>query len=454
MLRPLPVPLLAGCRTPVAPRHGALRHHTPHTLAAPLVLHLLQTVGLPPEAVDTLILGNALGAGGNPARMTALAAGLPQRCATFSVDTQCCSGLDAINLAAARILSGQSDVVIAGGAEAWTRSPIRQHRPMDATLAAIPYERPAFTPWPARDPDPLQAAADYAARHGFTRHQQDAYARDSHARAVRAMAARPTCTPSAILPLEGLVHDAYPRLLTERQASRMPVAARPSCRVSDGSAPSGSDCALSRLAISPQADGAALVLMASAEFCARHGITPSAHWLGGLSLGADPDNPLTGALAVTESLLQRQQLDLDILHAVELHDAFAVQGLAFQEALQSQGLDPARVNAWGGGLARGHPIGASGAIALVELLARLHATRPSPCANSTTSSMPERPEHSEMPAAPSSAPHRDRPDMQAMKTASTPRHSRLGLACIAGVGGLGSAALVAAHQQKVPSAGP
>ena len=445
MLSALSVPLLAGCRTPVAPRHGALRHHTPHTLAAPLVQHLLQTVGLPPEAVGTVILGNALGAGGNPARMTALAAGLPQRCATFSVDTQCCSGLDAINLAAARILSGQSDVVIAGGAEAWTRSPIRQHRPMDATQAAVPYERPAFTPWPARDPDPLQAAADYAARHGFTRHQQDAYARGSHARAVRAMAARPACTPSAILPLEGLVHDAYPRLLTEHQASRMPVAARSPTNTHSPAA-SDSDCALSRLAISPQADGAALVLMASAEFCARHGITPAAHWLGGLSLGADPENPLTGALAATEALLQRQRLDLDVLHAVELHDAFAVQGLAFQQALQSQGLDPARVNAWGGGLARGHPIGASGAVALVELLARLHATRPSPSATSTTSDMPERPENSEIPAEPSSAPHPVRPDMLDTKTASTPRHSLLGLACIAGVGGLGSAALVAAHR--------
>ena len=445
MLSPLPVPLLAGCRTPVAPRHGALRHHTPHTLAAPLVQHLLQTVGLPPEAVDTLILGNALGAGGNPARMTALAAGLPQRCATFSVDTQCCSGLDAINLAAARILSGQSDVVIAGGAEAWTRSPSRQHRPMDATQAAVPYERPAFTPWPARDPDPLQAAADYAARHGFTRHQQDAYARGSHARAFRTMAARPACTPSAIRPLEGLVRDAYPRLLSERQASRMPVAARSPTNTHSPAA-SATACALSRLAISPQADGAALVLMASAQFCARHGITPAAHWLGGLSLGADPENPLTGALAATEALLQRQRLDLDVLHAVELHDAFAVQGLAFQQALQSQGLDPAHVNAWGGGLARGHPIGASGAIALVELLARLHATRPSPSATSTTSDMPERPENSEIPAEPSSAPHPVRPDMLDTKTASTPRHSLLGLVCIAGVGGLGSAALVAAHR--------
>ena len=449
----MPVPLLAWVRTPVVPRHGALRHHLPHTLAAPLVTHLLQQTGLPPAAVDALLLGNALGAGGNPARMTALAAGLPQRCATFSVDTQCCSGLDAINLAAARILSGQSDVVIAGGAEAWTRSPIRQHRPMDATQAAIPYERPAFTPWPERDPDPLQAAADYAARHGFTRHQQDEYARDSHARAVRATAVRPARTPSAILPLEGLVHDAYPRLLSERQASRMPVAAHPSCHVSDGSAPSGSDYTLSRLAISPQADGAALVLMASAEFCALRGITPASHWLGGLSLGADPDNPLTGALAATETLLQRQQLDLDILRAVELHDAFAVQGLAFQEALQSEGLDPARLNAWGGGLARGHPIGASGAIALVELLARLHAPH-APCAASTTSAIPERPKSSEIPAEPSTAPHPVRPDMPGTEATAMPRHPRLGLACIAGVGGLGSAALVAAHQQKVPSAGP
>ena len=444
MQSPLSVPLLAGCRTPVAPRHGALRHHTPHTLAAPLVQHLLQTVGLPPEAVDTLILGNALGAGGNPARMTALAAGLPQRCATFSVDTQCCSGLDAINLAAARILSGQSDVVIAGGAEAWTRSPIRQHRPMGATQAAVPYERPAFTPWPARDPDPLQAAADYAARHGFTRHQQDEYARDSHAQAVRVMAARPDCTPSAILPLEGLLHDAYPRLLTERQASRMPVAARAPTNTHSPDA-SDPDYALSRLAISPQADGAALVLMASAEFCARHRIKPTNHWLGGLSLGTDPENPLTGALAAAQGLLQRHRLSPDALHAVELHDAFAVQGLAFQQVLQPQGLDPERINAWGGGLARGHPIGASGAIALVELLARLHAPHP-PYAASTTSGMPERPEHSEIPAAPSYVPHQGRPDMPGTKTASTPHHSRTGLACIAGVGGLGSAALVAAHR--------
>ncbi|WWT74431.1 hypothetical protein V8H18_12145 [Lautropia mirabilis] len=183
--------------------------------------------------------------------------------------------------------------------------------------------------------------------------------------------------------------------------------------------------------------------MASAEFCVRHSITPASHWLGGLSLGTDPENPLTGALAAAQALLQRHQLSPDALHAVELHDAFAVQGLAFQQALKPQGLDPARVNAWGGGLARGHPIGASGAIALVELLARLHAPRPSPCA---TSAMPEKAESSGIPTAPSAAPHPVRPDIPGTEATIMPRHSLLGLACIAGVGGLGSAALVAAHR--------
>ena len=162
----MPVPLLAWVRTPVVPRHGALRHHLPHTLAAPLVTHLLQQTGLPPAAVDALLLGNALGAGGNPARMTALAAGLPLRCMTMTVETQCCSGLDAILMAITQILAGQADIVIAGGSEAWSRAPIRQHRPTRTGEAAQPYERPPFTPWPERDPDPLLAAAAYAARHG------------------------------------------------------------------------------------------------------------------------------------------------------------------------------------------------------------------------------------------------------------------------------------------------
>ena len=111
---------------------------------------LLAQSGLPAEAVDAVVLGNALGAGGNPARMLALATGLPERCAAHTVDTQCCSGLDAVALAVGLLHSGQAEVVIAGGAEAWSRAPIRQARPLHAGEAPRAYERPAFAPRPER----------------------------------------------------------------------------------------------------------------------------------------------------------------------------------------------------------------------------------------------------------------------------------------------------------------
>lgn len=480
----MPIPLLAWVRTPVVPRHGALRHHLPHTLAAPLVTHLLQQTGLPPAAVDALLLGNALGAGGNPARMTALAAGLPLRCMTMTVETQCCSGLDAILMAATQILAGHADVVIAGGSEAWSRAPIRQHRPTRTGEAAQPYERPPFTPWPERDPDPLLAAAAYAARHGWTRTQQDAYARQSHAHAlmhpgdgILALQAQPrgcnhgggTCTRAdadanarsgngnsngrndstsndstngsgnddrraAAAPT--ISADTYPRPLSDRQLQRMPILMAEPPDPDGAAAPEGPGCAISRLAVSPQADGAALVLLASERACRQHGLHPSAWWQAGLALGTDPETPLTGAWEAAAALLAREHATARQLDAVELHDAFAVQGLAFAHALQQQGVDPSRLNAWGGGLARGHPIGASGAIALVQLLARLrHRAGATTCADATIRAAATASACTE--AIRTSCPPRQKPRL-------FPAHpgDRLGLACIAGAGGLGSAALV------------
>jgi acetyl-CoA C-acetyltransferase len=141
---------------------GAFRALHAHDIASPIVQALLQRAGVPASAVDALVMGNALGVGGNPARMAALASGLPDHCPAYTIDTQCCSGLDAVGTAANMIASGQAHVVIAGGAEAWSRAPIRQHKPLHANEPAIAYERPPFAPDPTRDPDLLQAAALYA----------------------------------------------------------------------------------------------------------------------------------------------------------------------------------------------------------------------------------------------------------------------------------------------------
>lgn len=364
-----PLALIAAwARSAVAPHRGAFQALQPHEIAAPVLRALLQRAGVPAQAVDAVVLGNALGAGGNPARMLALASGLPQRCAAFSVDTQCCSGIDAVSMAVGLLASGQASVVIAGGVEAWSRSPIRQVRPLRAGEPVVAYEKPAFSPDPARDPDLLEAAADYAQQHGFSRAQQDAYAVLSHQRAMAHVATLAT----EIVPVHGLLQDAYPRLINLARAARMPAAVKASARQGDASrlGKNLADCTVSTLAISSKADGAALVLLATPLACKSLGISARAAWVTSASVGCDSAMPLVAAEQAAAAALSRAGLaSMDSMRVIEMHDAFAVQGLSFCQAF---GLEPTRINRRGGGLARGHPIGASGAIAMVRLLSDLH----------------------------------------------------------------------------------
>lgn len=383
--------ILGWARSAVAPHGGAFKTLHAHEIAAPVIAGLLARASIDRKLVDAVVVGNALGAGGNPARMLALAAGLPEQCAAYSIDTQCCAGLDAVTMAAGLLASGNASVVIAGGVEAWSRAPIRQHRPLHAGDPAVSYERPAFAPDPARDPDMLLAAARYAALHGYTRVAQDAYAILSHERAL----ARADAIAAEIVPLAGLDRDAYPRHIKLARAARMPAVAVSDAAVqvnggldartttSPIDTPSASghalnvpsmtrdlaaDCSLSALSIAPRADGAAFVVMASAEACQRLGLRARASLLASSSIGAAPETPMLAAISASRAVLARVGMSMDQMSAIELHDAFAVQALSFCDAF---GLKHAALNRRGGGLARGHPIGASAAIALVRLLADL-----------------------------------------------------------------------------------
>jgi len=357
-----PTPLIAAwARSAVVPRGGAFKALHAHDIAAPVVQALLARAGLAATYVNAIVVGNALGAGGNPARMLALHAGLPQACAAYTVDTQCCAGLDAISMGMGLIASGQAEVVIAGGMEAWSRSPIRMHRPMHANDEARVFERPAFAPTPEQDPDMLLSAARYAAQHGYTRTQQETYALHSHQRSVAHMAQM----AAEIVSVAGVMHDAYPRVMDAARVQRMPVVAR-----SDKLAEQDANAfALSALTISAQADGAAFVLLLSPSAAARLGLQAKATCIATASVGGAPEFPLVAAELAAREALQRAGLaDASSLQFVELHDAFAVQGLSFANGLA---IAPERLNALGGGVARGHPIGASAAIALVRVLADL-----------------------------------------------------------------------------------
>lgn len=363
-----PTALIVGwARSAVVPHGGAFAHLTLHEIAAPVVQGLLFRCGVRPEEVDAVVLGNALGAGGNPARMVALAAGLPEHCATYSVDTQCCAGLDAVTLGVGLLMSGQACVVVVGGVEAWSRAPIRLHRPRQLGQAAVAYERPAFAPDPQRDPDMLVSAARYAIQAGWTRAQQDAYVVRSHtlARASEADLA------AEIVPVAGVTHDLGPRDWTLSRVGRMPAVVKRHELGGDWAQKlaNGPDCGVGPLGVSGKADGAAFVLLGTQDACQRLGLAPRATWLASASTGMAPETPLLAAEAAARVAMLRAGLSNALgLAAVELHDAFAVQGLSFAQALS---LDLQLLNRRGGGLARGHPIGASAAVALVRLLSDL-----------------------------------------------------------------------------------
>ncbi|MGB5871284.1 MAG: beta-ketoacyl synthase N-terminal-like domain-containing protein, partial [Albidovulum sp.] len=177
--------IVAARRSAVVPRGGAFAHLSYFDLAAPVIEACLQTCGLAPDDVDELVAGNALGAGGNPARLMALAAGLPERVAGLSIDRQCCSGLDALNLADSLIRSGRAQLVVAGGAESYSRRPLRL-RTFANGAAPEPYEQAAFTPWPDSDPDMATSANQLAEDLGVSRAAQDRWAAISHQKALAA----------------------------------------------------------------------------------------------------------------------------------------------------------------------------------------------------------------------------------------------------------------------------
>ncbi|MDB5570593.1 MAG: acetyl-CoA acetyltransferase [Hyphomicrobiales bacterium] len=336
--------VVAAQRTPVAPRLGAFARLEAATLGAHVLQACLAKAGLEPSLVDEVIMGNALYGGGNPARVAALAAGLPEAVPALTIDSQCCAGLDAILLAASRIRAGEAHAILAGGLESYSRSPLRAVRPRSAQESPQAYERPPFSPWPDRDPEMAASAAALAAEFGVTRSAQEAFAVESHR---RALAASPT---GEIAQLDGLGEDAFARRLSLRACGRLPVLA--------GDGVHG----LTAATIAVEADAAACVLVVSEAMAERRGFTSAIRLTAGRRMGAAPERPALAAAAAARPLMERY--DAGAPQVSEIMEAFAVQAELTTRAL---GLDPASVNRGGGALSRGHPIGASGAILAVRL---------------------------------------------------------------------------------------
>ena len=323
--------ILAARRTAVCPRGGAFADLRIEDLAAPVMQAVLADAGIAAARVDEVILANALGAGGNPARRAALLAGLPERVAGLTIDRQCAGGLDAILLAQAMVDSGAAEVVLAGGAESYSLRPQRAMLGVDGVAA--PYDQAPFTPWPDRDPEMGAAAAALADRLGISREAQAAWAVESHAKAM-GVADWPE-----IVEIEGVSCDAFTRAMTPALASRAPRVV-------------GS---ITAATAAVAADAAAFVLVVSDRLAAGQGL----RILAGATLGGNPEEPGLVPVAAIAAALARAGLRPEALGMAEVMEAYAVQAMA---CVTGAGLPPGIVNIGGGALARGHPIGASGTI--------------------------------------------------------------------------------------------
>lgn len=341
--------MVGARRTTVAPRGGAFAGLDAHVIGAAPIMALVADLDLPAEAVGCVILGNGVYGGGNPARLSALAAGLPETVPAMTIDTQCCGGLDAIHLAHSLVASGAHEIVLAGGVESYSAAP-RRFRRSAAGKADVEYQQPPFSPWPERDPDMLDAAALLARQMGITRAEQEALAIRSHA---DALAARERLA-GEIVPLGGLTHDAFNRPIGPKLCARLPVLA--------GDETHG----LTTATTAVEADAGAVCAIVSDGFLSAHPhLKPrGVQIVGGLSLGDDPAMPALAPVAAVRETLARFSLAMDAFDVCELMEAFAVQAIA---CIRLAGFVPERTNLGGGALARGHPVGASGAINAVRL---------------------------------------------------------------------------------------
>ena len=364
--------LVDGVRTPFGKATGSLASVRPDDLAALVLLGALERAGVPRESVDEVIFGCANQSGEdnrNVARMAILLSGLPLEIPGYTVNRLCASGLTAIASAAQQVAAGEANVVIAGGVESMSRAPWVMGRPTSA------YSRPTelvdsslgwrFINSKMREVDGGSAtislgetAERVAAIDGITRTESDEYAMRSHllaAKAVEAglLAADIISVESANGPVSV---DEGPRSETtlEKLARLKPVFSE------NGIVTAASS--------SPLSDGAAAVVVASGQALRELGLKPRARIVGTASAGVQPSLMGLGPVPATQKLLDRHAMSISDLDAVEINEAFAPQVIACARRLN---IDESVLNAWGGAIALGHPLGASGARLALTMARRL-----------------------------------------------------------------------------------
>jgi 3-oxoadipyl-CoA thiolase len=367
--------ITAAVRTPVGRAGGVLADMRADDLAAAALRGVIQRGRIPPDRVDDVILGCTNQAGEdnrNVARMAALLAGLPVEVPGQTVNRLCGSGLQAVTAATHAIRAGEGDLFLAGGVESMTRAPyvmLKSGRPWDRTAPSVADSTVGWRFVNPRLPQDwtisLGETAEKVGRmYGIERGEQDAFAVESQRRAAQAIAEGVFEQEIVAVELPNdpgkqICRDEAPRLgvTLETLGKLKPAFTR------DGTVTAGTSSGIN--------DGAAALAVASGSAVQELELEPIARILATAVAGVDPSCMGLGPVPATRKALRRAGLSIEQLDLVELNEAFAVQAIACIRELK---LDPARVNIYGGAIALGHPLGASGARILTTLVHALRRT--------------------------------------------------------------------------------
>lgn len=374
------VVIVDALRTPIGALGGVLARVRPDDLAALVLSQIVARNHLDPAEVDDVYLGCANQAGEdnrNVARMASLLAGLPVSVPGMTFNRLCASGLSAVNAAFHAIRSGEGEVFLAGGVESMSRAPYSLPKAENAFSFGNLIAYDTALGW--RYPNPRMAemygtapmgetAENIAAQTGITRAEQDAYAVESHRRALEAIDSGRFAPEIVAVPVpqkkgetQAVTTDERPRRDTTLESL---AKLKPSFKA-DGSVTAGNSSGMN--------DGAAALLIMSAEKAKQLNLQPMARILASASAGVEPKLMGMGPVPATRKALQRAGLTVNDIQLVELNEAFAVQALAVMREL---GLDPTITNVNGGAIALGHPLGCSGARILTTLVHEMKKRAP------------------------------------------------------------------------------
>jgi acetyl-CoA acetyltransferase family protein len=362
--------IIEAVRTPFGRRGGALREYRPDSLLAHTLRALVARAGISPDRIEDVIDGTVTLAGeqgANPGRLGVLLAGFPVKVPGVSLNRMCGSSQQAVHFAAQAIAAGDMDYVIGSGVESMTRTPMF----LDITLG-----RDGVNGYEALNPELFrhhelihqgESAERIAEKWGFTRADVDDFSKASHRKAY---AAQQGGWNAELVAVQGVSPDAQPMELSVDEGVRAVLDEEKMRTLKTVFRPAGNGVVTAANS-SQISDGASAVLVANRERAEADGFRPRARFRARVVVGSDPMMQLTGVIDATRLALKKAGLSLQDIDWFEVNEAFAVVPMCWAAEL---GADVDRLNPWGGAIAHGHPLGATGAGLMAKMLAGLERT--------------------------------------------------------------------------------